>query len=272
LCRMRRVRFSPSQLTVPEDQALFPDLTLGPIVGSGSFGVVRLGIVHSDGSVVAVKVVCLAGVEPARLAAVRCEVAVMQQLRHPNVPHLVKVVQTPRLLALVMEYCSGGSLSDYIKCRGCLSEEEARHYFKQLLSVVSYLHGLGWIHRDIKPDNILMMPPLEDQHRTQIKLCDFGLVTFLGRDNKFQTSFCGTPSYAAPEMILPHGCEGPNVDVWSMGVVLYVMLLGDVPFHRLGRWMRRGLSMLIFFFTASVLSSTRPSSFLNRSVPFVGIC
>jgi serine/threonine protein kinase len=228
-CRIRRM--PPSLAVAIDGQSLFTDLTLGPIVGVGCHGVVRLGVMHGDDSLVAVKLLHVVQADPVSVLCARSEVNVMQKLAHPNVPHLFYAVQAPDMVALVMEYCGGGSLNDYVKCRGGLCEAEARHYFQQLVSVVSYLHGLGVIHRDIKLDNILMQTH-RDWHCTQIKLCDYSLSTFV-QESSLLTTFCGTPAYVAPEVALSQSYVGPSADVWSMGVVLHAMLAGNVPFSNM---------------------------------------
>jgi serine/threonine protein kinase len=227
-CRMHRHSSSPTHLVMAEQVAI-PELTLGPVIGRGSYGVVRLGSFRSNKLVAAVKLLQKNAFSPTQLSRLQCEIAILKKMEHANIPRFLKVFDSHSVIGLVMEYCGGGTLGDYVKCRSCLQEEEARHYFRQLVSVVSYIHSLHVIHRDIKTENILMMMHREWQH-SQVKLCDFGLSTFTMAETLHST-FCGTPAYAAPEMILSQAYEGPSVDVWSLSIVLHEMLVGNVPFE-----------------------------------------
>lgn len=126
-------------------------------------------------------------------------------------------------MILVMEYVSEGEFYGLIERRGHFAEEEARQYFCQILSAVEYCHNYHVAHRDIKPENLLV------GQRNNLKLCDFGLSNFL-RDGDFLKTSCGSPNYASPEVISGEQYCGPEVDVWSMGVVLYAILTGKLPF------------------------------------------
>lgn len=122
-----------------------------------------------------------------------------------------------------MEYASEGEFYSLIERKGKLSEEEAKNYFSQILSAVEYCHLNRVTHRDIKPENLLV------DKGSQLKLCDFGLSNFL-RDGEFLKTSCGSPNYAAPELISGEKYCGPEVDVWSMGIVLYAIVSGSLPF------------------------------------------
>jgi 5'-AMP-activated protein kinase, catalytic alpha subunit len=126
-------------------------------------------------------------------------------------------------MILVMEYASEGEFYSLIERKGKLSEEEAKNYFSQILSAVEYCHLNRVTHRDIKPENLLV------DKGSQLKLCDFGLSNFL-RDGEFLKTSCGSPNYAAPELISGEKYCGPEVDVWSMGIVLYAIVSGSLPF------------------------------------------
>ena len=156
----------------------------------------------------------------------------LQTLDHKNIIKLSQVIETPTNLAFVMQYCRGGEVASYLKQRPALSEKEARHFFTQLINAVHYLHGREIIHRDIKLKNMLIEEVYDDLMRMNTRLIDFGLANY-GSDAKLQT-FCGTPAYAAPEMILADSYPGGCVDVWSCGVALYVMTTGDYPFSSVG--------------------------------------
>jgi 5'-AMP-activated protein kinase catalytic alpha subunit len=149
-------------------------------------------------------------------------------VRHPHLIQLYEVVETPRYLFLVMEYCPGGELFDYIAKHQRLDQSEACRFFHQILQGVEYLHGLSIVHRDLKPENMLL------DHRGRIKVVDFGLSNTYSRlpdgIEQLKTA-CGSPCYAAPEMIAGKKYSGLGVDLWSAGVVLFAMLTGNLPFE-----------------------------------------
>jgi 5'-AMP-activated protein kinase catalytic alpha subunit len=134
-----------------------------------------------------------------------------------------EVIDTPTDIFVVMEYVSGGELFDCIVSKGRLSEDEARRLFQQIISGVEYCHAHRVVHRDLKPENLLLS---EDN---SIKIADFGLSNLM-RDGEFLRTSCGSPNYAAPEVISGSVYAGPEVDVWSCGVILYALLCGNLPF------------------------------------------
>jgi len=133
------------------------------------------------------------------------------------------VIDTPTDIFLVNEYVSGGELFDYIVSKGRLSADEARNFFHQIISGVEYCHFQKIVHRDLKPENLLLDSNLN------LKIADFGLSNIM-RDGDFLRTSCGSPNYAAPEVISGHLYAGPEVDVWSCGVILYALLCGSLPF------------------------------------------
>ena len=151
------------------------------------------------------------------------EVFLLQKVRHTNVIRLLEVYETPKELHMVMEYAGGGDLLQYVKKRKKLSEDEARKIFKQVLFGVAHCHCRSVLHRDVKLDNILL-----DQNG-QIKLCDFGVSRVMPKGH-FISEQCGTPAYISPEIISEIGYSGFSADIWSLGVLLYAMVTGTVPF------------------------------------------
>jgi 5'-AMP-activated protein kinase, catalytic alpha subunit len=154
---------------------------------------------------------------------VQREINILHLCTHPHIIRLYEVVDTPTDIFLVNEYVSGGELFDYIVSKGRLSADEARNFFHQIISGVEYCHFQKIVHRDLKPENLLL-----DANLT-IKIADFGLSNLM-RDGDFLRTSCGSPNYAAPEVISGHLYAGPEVDVWSCGVILYALLCGSLPF------------------------------------------
>jgi len=154
---------------------------------------------------------------------VRREINNLKRFSHPHIIRLYEVIHSPTDIFMVIEYVSGGELFDYIVQKGRLSENESRHYFQQITAGVEYAHHYGVVHRDLKPENIL----LDDQHN--VKIADFGLSNTM-EDGTFLRTSCGSPNYAAPEVISGQLYAGPEVDVWSCGVILYALLCGSLPF------------------------------------------
>ncbi|XP_064252207.1 calcium/calmodulin-dependent protein kinase type IV-like [Passer domesticus] len=156
---------------------------------------------------------------------VRTEIGVLLRLSHPNIIKLKEIFETPSEIALVLELVTGGELFDRIVERGFYSERDAAHVVKQILEAVSYLHQNGVVHRDLKPENLLYADLSPD---APLKIGDFGLSKIVDEQDTMKT-VCGTPGYCAPEIL--HGCPyGPEVDMWSVGVITYILLCGFEPF------------------------------------------
>lgn len=150
------------------------------------------------------------------------EISYLKLLRHPHIIKLYDVIKSKDEIIMVIEY-AGKELFDYIVHRGKMPEDEARRFFQQIIAAVEYCHRHKIVHRDLKPENLL----LDDQ--LNVKIADFGLSNIMTDGNFLKTS-CGSPNYAAPEVISGKLYAGPEVDVWSSGVILYVMLCGRLPF------------------------------------------
>lgn len=154
---------------------------------------------------------------------VQREINILHLCTHPHIIRLYEVIDTPTDIFLVIEYVSNGELFDYIVSKGRLSADEARNFFHQIVSGVEYCHFQKVVHRDLKPENLLL------DENLNIKIADFGLSNLM-RDGDFLRTSCGSPNYAAPEVISGHLYAGPEVDVWSCGVILYALLCGSLPF------------------------------------------
>jgi 5'-AMP-activated protein kinase, catalytic alpha subunit len=185
---------------------------------------VKLATHAVTGHKVAVKILNKAKIKQLGMEEkVQREINILHLCTHPHIIRLYEVIDTPTDIFLVNEYVSGGELFDYIVSKGRLSADEARNFFHQIISGVEYCHFQKIVHRDLKPENLLLDANLN------IKIADFGLSNLM-RDGDFLRTSCGSPNYAAPEVISGHLYAGPEVDVWSCGVILYALLCGSLPF------------------------------------------
>ncbi|ORY57280.1 kinase-like domain-containing protein [Pseudomassariella vexata] len=192
-------------------------------LGEGSFGKVKLAVHRSTGQYVALKIIARKKlISRDMVGRVEREIEYLQLLRHPHIIKLYTVIKTHNEIIMVLEY-AGGELFDYIVSNGRMDEDKARRFFQQMLCAVEYCHRHKVVHRDLKPENLL----LDDQ--LNVKIADFGLSNIMTDGNFLKTS-CGSPNYAAPEVISGKLYAGPEVDVWSCGVILYVLLIGRLPF------------------------------------------
>jgi len=151
------------------------------------------------------------------------EIKILKLLRHVNIIQLYQIIQTKANLYLIMEYANGGELFNYIVKRRRLHEQEACKFYQQLISGIEYLHKLNIVHRDLKPENLLL-----DQGN-ELKIVDFGLSN-LYQNGELLSTPCGSPCYAAPEMVKGNKYSGLMIDIWSSGIILYAMLCGYLPF------------------------------------------
>ncbi|XP_044484109.1 CBL-interacting serine/threonine-protein kinase 4-like [Mangifera indica] len=200
---------------------------LGRLLGRGSFAKVHQARSIVDDSVVAIKIISKnANLDPNMEARIVREVAAMRCLQqHPNVLKIHEVMATKTKIYLVMEYASGGELFNKVLRCGRLTESAARRYFQQLVSALHFCHQNGISHRDVKPQNLLL-----DQNGN-LKVSDFGLSALPEQlKNGLLHTACGTPAYAAPEVMSRRGYDGAKADAWSCGVILYVLLAGYLPF------------------------------------------
>lgn len=195
-------------------------------LGTGSSGEVVLVEDVRDGLLYAVKIVPVQYIHKNRLSnQLKREIQAMTSLQHPNIVKLHRVLKGGSKLFLVCDYVSGGDLFEKIVDQTYLPEPDAKRYFKEIVSAIAHCHNAGISHRDIKPENFLMT---EDDH---IKVADFGLSNVRSEQmNDIFVTVCGTPNYAAPEVLSRVKYKGPVADIWSLGVLLYVMLLGQLPF------------------------------------------
>lgn len=192
-------------------------------LGEGSFGKVKLAIHQVSGQKVALKIINRKKLVTRDMAGrIEREIQYLQLLRHPHIIKLYTVITTPNDIIMVLEY-AGGELFDYIVHHGRMKEDKARRFFQQIVCAVEYCHRHKIVHRDLKPENLLL------DEKLNVKIADFGLSNIMTDGNFLKTS-CGSPNYAAPEVISGKLYAGPEVDVWSCGVILYVLLCGRLPF------------------------------------------
>ncbi|XVE83105.1 hypothetical protein DITRI_Ditri16bG0060700 [Diplodiscus trichospermus] len=192
-------------------------------IGSGKFGVAKLVRDKLSGELYAVKYIERG---PKIDEHVQREIVNHRSLKHPNIIRFKEVLLTPTDLAIAMEYAAGGELFERICNAGRFSEDEARYFFQQLISGVSYCHAMQICHRDLKLENTL----LDGSTAPRLKICDFGY----SKSSVFHSqpkSTVGTPAYIAPEVLSRKEYDGKIADVWSCGVTLYVMLVGAYPFE-----------------------------------------
>ncbi|OTF77362.1 maternal embryonic leucine zipper kinase-like protein [Euroglyphus maynei] len=195
-------------------------------LGEGGFGKVRLATHLRTNQKVAIKMMNKQKLGQ-DLQRVRIEIEALKVLQHENIAKMLQVIETDTDIYLVLEYCSGGELFDYLIAKRRLTETEVRIIMKDLFKVLLYIHNRGFAHRDLKPENILF----DNNHK--IKLIDFGLAANSSKNKAalaFLQTCCGSPAYAAPELLRGLTYSGPAVDVWSAGILLYSLLVGQLPF------------------------------------------
>ena len=196
-------------------------------LGSGKFGLVKLGIHKKTGQKVAIKIMKKSNMDSSDLELVRTEIEILKICQHPNIIRLYNVFENADYLYIIMEYCYGGDLFSYLENRHFrVSEKRASNIIHQMATAVYYMHSYGVVHRDLKPENVLMTSTDED---SDIRILDFGLSKILGPYEKCDEPY-GTLTYCAPEIIVDEPYSKP-VDLWSLGVMTYLMVSGKLPFN-----------------------------------------
>lgn len=200
------------------------------ILGKGAFSVVISGTRKCDLQKVAIKTINRSKLASSRIGEdiIKKEVAILQKYTHPNILKLYDFIESTEYLYIVMEYIEGGDLFDRLQRRKSYSECIARDLCWQILQALKYLHDRNIVHRDLKPDNLVLTSRSDD---ISVKLIDFGFATELTEGGEL-TTFCGTPNYLAPEMLSPQPRYGKQVDMWSFGVILFILLGGYPPFYK----------------------------------------
>lgn len=193
-------------------------------IGKGNFAVVKLASNIVTKTKVAIKIIDKTCLNREYLTKTFREISILKSLRHPHITRLYEVMQSETMIYLVTEYASNGEIFDHLAENGPMKELEAARVFTQLVSAVQYCHSMGVVHRDLKAENVLLDKDMN------IKLADFGFSNRYEEGNPL-TTWCGSPPYAAPEVFQGLEYDGPKADIWSLGVVLYALVCGALPFN-----------------------------------------
>lgn len=215
---------STYQLNQHDKTETLSSYTILKDLGEGTFGKVKLAEHRHSKEMVAIKILEKDKIiDEGDRERVSREIHILKIIRHPNIIQLYEILEDDEKLYLIMEYTPGGELFDYIVSNQRVKEHEACKFFQQLTDGIEYIHKLHIVHRDLKPENLLL------DHKMNIKIVDFGLSNLYKQDQLLKTA-CGSPCYAAPEMIAGKKYNGLQVDIWSSGVILYATLCGYLPF------------------------------------------
>ncbi|XP_058758290.1 CBL-interacting serine/threonine-protein kinase 8-like [Vicia villosa] len=201
---------------------------IGRTIGEGTFAKVKFAQNTETGESVAMKILDRSTIIKHKMAdQIKREISIMKLVRHPYVVRLHEVLASRTKIYIILEFITGGELFDKIVHHGRLSEAESRRYFQQLIDGVDYCHSKGVYHRDLKPENLLL------DSLGNMKISDFGLSALPEKGVSMLRTTCGTPNYVAPEVLSHKGYNGAPADVWSCGVILYVLMAGYLPFDEL---------------------------------------
>ncbi|XP_031487220.1 CBL-interacting protein kinase 24-like [Nymphaea colorata] len=199
---------------------------VGRTIGEGTFAKVKFAKNTDTGEGVAMKVLAKSSILKHKMVdQIKMEISIMKLVRHPNIVRLHEVLASQTKIYIILEFVTGGELFDKIVHQGRLSERESRRYFQQLIDAVEYCHKKGVYHRDLKPENLLL------DSQGNLKISDFGLSALRRQGVELLHTTCGTPNYVAPEVLSHKGYDGSAADVWSCGVILYVLMAGYLPFN-----------------------------------------
>jgi serine/threonine protein kinase len=211
--------------TSNKNEILIGDYILKHTIGKGTFSRVKLGINKNTGEKVAIKILDKKKiVEKADLERVLREMKMLSELDNEHIIKVYQIYENENHYLIIMEYCEGGELFNYIVEKQRLSENESSFFYYQIIQGVEYIHSRGIAHRDLKPENLLL-----DKNK-KIKIIDFGLSNYFDGVQKLETP-CGSPCYASPEMVGGNKYNGFIIDIWATGIILFAMLCGYLPFE-----------------------------------------
>ena len=206
-------------------EVLIGDYIIKKTIGTGTFSIVKLGIHRITLKKVAIKILDKNKIESKDdLERIVREMQILTEMNHQNVIKVFKIYEEENNFSLIMEYCEEGELFNYIVKKQRLSEDETSYFFYQIINGIEYIHSKGIAHRDLKPENLLIAK------NKILKIIDFGLSNFYDGQKRLQTP-CGSPCYASPEMVKGKKYDGFNIDIWAIGVILFAMLCGYLPFE-----------------------------------------
>ncbi len=201
------------------------DYIIKETIGNGTFSIVKLGINKYTNEKVAIKLLEKKKItEKKDLERIFREMSIVKNLNHPNIIKTYEIFDNEKYYYMIMDYCKGGELFDYIVKKRRLNEEETSFFFYQIINGLEYIHSKNIVHRDLKPENLLLT------EKNKLKIIDFGLSNFYSKNNLLSTP-CGSPCYAAPEMVSGNKYNGFKTDIWAIGIILYAMLCGYLPFE-----------------------------------------
>ena len=206
-------------------EVLIGDYIIKKTIGTGTFSTVKLGVHRITQKKVAVKILDKNKIESKDdLERIIREMQILTEMDHQNVIKIFKIYEEEDNFSIIMEYCEGGELFNYIVKKQRLSEDETCFFFYQIINGIEYIHSKGIAHRDLKPENLLI------GKNKILKIIDFGLSNFYDGQKRLETP-CGSPCYASPEMVKGKKYDGFNIDIWAIGVILFAMLCGYLPFE-----------------------------------------
>ena len=208
-----------------EDDLDINDFIFKEDIGEGNFGKVKFCIFKRTGEEYAIKIINKKKIKDKMKNSFFKENEIATKFNHINVIYVFRIFEDKENFYLVMEYCQKGELFDYIVQHQRLSEREAAIFFYQLINGVEYIHSKGIAHRDLKPENLLLT------NDKTLKIIDFGLSHEFDPNSYLLKTKCGSPSYAAPEIISCQYYDGFKTDIWCCGIILYAMLCGFLPFE-----------------------------------------
>lgn len=222
--RQKKLGIQGTIIAIDENNPL-PNYTFGKSIGEGTFGKVYLGIHNLTEEKVAIKVLEKEKIlESEDIERINREIRFLKKFKNINIIKIYEVVETKNKVFFIMEHAPGGELFNYIVAKKKLDEKEASFFFAQIIHALDFIHKHNIVHRDVKPENMLLT-----ENKT-IKLIDFGLSNQYNKGGLLKTP-CGSPCYAAPEMILGRKYGGSHIDIWSCGITLFAMVCGYLPFE-----------------------------------------
>ena len=207
-----------------DSKKIIDEYLIKDTIGKGTFSTVKLGEHIKTKQKVAIKILNKDKIKAKEDSIrIRREIKILQMMDHPNIIKTYKVTENAKNYYIIMEYCNGGELFNYIVEKEKLGQNEASMFFYQLINALDYIHSLGIAHRDLKPENLLLV------ENKIIKIIDFGLSNYFNGEKNLETP-CGSPSYASPEIIKGEAYNGFYIDIWASGIIMFAMLCGYLPF------------------------------------------